>query len=238
MNILITICARGGSKGIPGKNIKKLNGQSLISYSIDHAKQFTKIHKNVDIALSTDSEEIKSVAAQFGLESNYTRPEFLANDTVGKIEVLQHILSYEEETRQKKYDIILDLDVSAPLRTLKDLNKAFEIILSDTNALNIFSVSKAHKNPYFNVVEGKEDGYYRLVKENNSKSRQMAPVVYDMNASFYFYRAAFFEQKLESAITSKSLIYLMDHISFDLDEKLDFEIMEYLLSENKLDFEI
>src|SRR5690606_8284461 len=105
-------------------------------------------------------------------------------------------------------------------------------------ALNIFSVSKSHKNPYFNVVELKEDGFCKLVKQSEIKSRQAAPLVYDMNASFYIYRKAFFDKNLKSAITQKSLIFLMNHTCFDIDERLDFEIMEFLFSQNKLEFEI
>ncbi|MGY3795208.1 acylneuraminate cytidylyltransferase family protein [uncultured Aquimarina sp.] len=238
MNILITICARGGSKGIPGKNIKHLNGKYLIDYSIKHAEKFASLHDNVDITLSTDSHEIKDVASICGLNTEYIRPEYLGGDTIGKMDVLHHVLQYEESNRQKKYDFLLDLDVTSPLRTIEDLEEAFITIINRTDALNIFSVSKPNKNPYYNVVELQDDGYCKLVKYSDSKSRQSAPIVYDMNASFYFYRRSFFEQGLKSAITDKSLLFLMDHICFDLDEPLDFEIMEFLLSHNKLDFEI
>ncbi|MFI8603728.1 acylneuraminate cytidylyltransferase family protein [Cellulophaga baltica] len=237
-NVLITICARGGSKGIPGKNIKKLNGRPVIDYSIKHAVEFSKFYSNVDIALSTDSPEIANVAKSCGLKSFYKRPSYLANDTVGKIEVLDHILKHEERNKNKSYEFLIDLDVSSPLRTTEDLKKAFDVFINNQEALNIFSVSKPHKNPYFNVVEIKKDGFCKLVKPSESKSRQTAPLVYDMNASFYIYRKAFFDQKLTSAITPKSLIFLMDHICFDIDEPIDFEMMEFLLSQNKLDFEI
>jgi CMP-N-acetylneuraminic acid synthetase len=234
MNILVTLCGRGGSKGIPGKNIKKLNGKPLLAYSINHAKAFAKAHRNVDILLSTDDNKIKEVASEFGLETNYIRPDYLANDTVGKIDVLKDALEYQEKTFQRKYDILLDLDVTSPLRTQSDLKKGLQKLLSDDNALNLFSVSKPHKNPYFNVVEDKEDGYCKLVCPSNTRSRQTAPQVYDMNASFYFYRRAFFEKGCSSAITNRSLYYVMEHICFDLDEPLDFDIMEYLLANHKL----
>lgn len=239
-NVLITICARGGSKGLPGKNIKSLNGRPVIDYSIKHALMFSKLYSeiNVDITLSTDCQNIKLVAKNCGLESEYIRPDYLANDTVGKIEVLDHILKYEESRNNKKYDFILDLDVSSPMRTIQDLQKAFEIFIKNNKALNIFSVSKAHKNPYFNVVELKDDGFCKLVKKNDSLSRQAAPMVYDMNASFYIYRKAFFNQNLKSAITNKSMLFLMDHICFDIDEPIDFDMMEFLLSQNKLDFKL
>ncbi len=238
MNVLITICARGGSKGIPEKNIKKLFGKPLIDYSIKHAMEFALLPYDIDISLSTDSHEIKKVAEISGLYTDYLRPRHLASDSAGKIEVLEHILKYEEKRHEKKYDILLDLDVTSPLRNIDDLKEALKIFLENKEALNIFSVSQPHKNPYFNVVESKDDGYCKLVKQSNTFSRQSAPKVYDMNASFYFYRRSFFEQKLKSSITNKSLFFLMDHICFDLDESLDFDFMEYLFSANKLDFKI
>ncbi len=237
-NILITLCARGGSKGIPKKNIKELNGLPLIAYSIKHAQEFSKYVGNVDIELSTDDKKIIDVAAKYGLKTVYERPEYLATDTVGKIDAILDLLSYKEEQTGKKYEFILDLDVSSPLRTIEDLKEAYSKILKDTQAYNLFSVSKPNKNPYYNVVEEKDNGYYSQVKKSDVLSRQKAPEVYDMNASFYFYRRSFFEKRFKSAITDKSLIYLMDHICFDLDEPFDFEMMEFLLSTNKLDFKI
>ncbi|MEL7271425.1 MAG: acylneuraminate cytidylyltransferase family protein [Bacteroidota bacterium] len=236
--ILVTLCGRGGSKGIPGKNIKCLNGKPLIAYSIKHAKEFAKEYKNVDIVLSTDDEEIKEVAKENGLFSDYERPKDLAEDAVGKIDVLKHALEYQETKKNRKYDILLDLDITSPLRNLSDLKNAYTTLSKDSKAINLFSVSKPHKNPYFNVVEEKEDGYFKLVKPSDTKSRQSAPKVYDMNASFYFYRRTFFQQNLDSAITDRSLIYVMNHVCFDLDEPIDFDIMEYLLTKQKLGFSL
>ncbi|MBC8766920.1 acylneuraminate cytidylyltransferase family protein [Arenibacter sp. BSSL-BM3] len=234
MNILITLCGRGGSKGIPGKNIKALNGTPLLAYSIKHAKEFAIVHSNVDILLSTDNRAIKEVASSFGLETDYVRPDYLANDTIGKIDVLMDAIKFQENKNQKKYDILLDLDITSPLRTQKDLNEGYSKLLADDKAINLFSVSKPHKNPYFNVVEASDDGYCKLVCPSDTKSRQTAPQVFDMNASFYFYRRTFFENGCKSAITERSLYYVMDHICFDLDEPLDFDIMEYLLANDKL----
>ena len=188
MNILITICARGGSKGIPGKNIKPLNGKPLIGYSIETAKQFKKKYNNVDIVLSSDSDEIIQTAKDFGLTSDYKRPDYLANDTVGKIDAIKDILTYSESKNDQKYDYLLDLDVTSPLRNLEDLTNAFELLTADENAINLFSVSEAGRSPYFNMVEQKENGYFSLVKQpdGNLFTRQSAPKVYDLNASFYF----------------------------------------------------
>ena len=108
-------------------------------------------------------------------------------------------------------------------------------------AKNLFSVNNAARNPYFNMVEQKNDGFYGLVKTNpdgTSLTRQSAPKVFDMNASFYWYRRSFFDSDAKSAITDKSLIYVMDHMCFDLDHPFDFTFMEYLLLNSKLDFEL
>ena len=239
-NILITICARGGSKGIPGKNIKLLNGKPLIGYSIEIAKQVQAKYKNVNIALSTDSVEIANLAERLGLYSDYKRPEYLANDTVGKIDAIKDILFYTESNEQVKYEYILDLDVTSPLRNLADIENAFQIIQSDSNALNLFSVSEAGRSPYFNMVEQKENGYFSQVKKLQVDlfTRQPAPIVYDMNASFYIYRRSFFDLGYKGAITDRSLVYKVPHICFDLDHPMDFEIISLLIENNKLDFSL
>lgn len=240
MNILITICARGGSKGIPGKNIKILNGEPLIAYTIRIANQFKSKFKSVDIALSTDSDEIIKVASECGLDSEYKRPVSLGGDTVGKIDAIKDVVLFYEIKKNNKYDYILDLDVTSPLRNLQDLEDAFFLLNQDENAINLFSVSPSARSPYFNMVEQKANGYFAQVKQpdQNVFTRQSAPVVYDLNASFYFYRRTFFDQGYRGAITDKSLIYEVPHICFDLDHPVDFEILSYLMTSKKLDFNL
>jgi CMP-N,N'-diacetyllegionaminic acid synthase len=240
MNILVTICARGGSKGIPGKNIKLIAGKSLLAYSIDSTNRFPK-KWNAKVALSTDDSEIKEVAAAHGVYTEYQRPDFLATDSAGKIDTIKDLLLYEETLVGNKYDYVLDLDVTSPLRTVEDIEKALELLIANTEAKNLFSVNNAARNPYFNMVEENSNGFYSLVKTNPDGSimtRQSAPKVFDLNASFYWYRRSFFDSGFKTAITDKSLIYIMDHICFDLDHPVDFLFMEYLLQNKKLDFEI
>lgn len=237
MEILITICARGGSKGIPNKNIKNLNNIPLIEYTIKHALEFSKYFK-ADIALSTDSIDIKNVAKKCGLTTNYVRPESVSYDNTGKIETISHLLNFEEINRSKNYDFILDLDVSSPLRNIKDLLSAFEIINEKADALNLFSVNNANRNPYFNMVEQNINGFYDLVKKGSYTTRQSAPNVYELNASFYFFRRSFFLQKNAKTICDKSIIYKMPHICFDLDHPIDFDFMEYLVKNKKLGFNL
>ncbi len=237
MEILITLCARGGSKGIPGKNIRMINGQPLIALSINIAKIFA-LKYNADIALSTDSLEIKNIAALFGISSNYERPLALSGDQAGKLDTITDLLKFEELQRNKNYDYVLDLDITSPLRNMRDLEEAFLKLQLDENASNIFSVNIANRNPYFNMVEQQPNGYYGLIKTGSFLTRQSAPQVYDLNASFYFFRRSFFDLETRSTINDRSLIYVIPHICFDLDHPIDFDFMEYLLTTNKLGFEL
>lgn len=240
MNILITLCARGGSKGIPGKNIKVICGKPLINYTIDLAIKLGS-KWNAKIALSTDDLKIKKAAEACGIFSDYIRPNYLATDAAGKIDTIKDLLLYQENLFNDKYDFILDLDVTSPLRTLKDIEQALELIVNSQEAKTLFSVNNAARNPYFNMVEEKPNGFFSLIKTNPDGSvmtRQSAPKVYDLNASFYWYRRSFFDSDSKSPITDKSLVYEMNHICFDLDHPVDFLFMEYLLQNNKLDFEL
>lgn len=239
MNILITICARGGSKGIPDKNIKPLNGKPLLHYTFDRAYVFAELY-DADIQLSTDDQKIMKCAGKINYTTDYVRPESLATDNTGKIDVIKHAFKYAEERNGKTYDYLLDLDVTSPLRSIKDLKEAFEKLIRDKKALNIFSVSPASRNPYFNMVEQKDDNdYVQLVKSAGEiKSRQETPTVYDMNASFYFFTREYLKGNYKTSVTDRSLAYVMDHICFDLDHPNDFTIMEIMVRESLLDVEL
>jgi CMP-N,N'-diacetyllegionaminic acid synthase len=240
MNILITICARGGSKGIPGKNIKQINGKPLIAYTIELAKQVRE-KLNANISISTDDSDIKNVAESFGITTKYNRPASLATDQAGKIDTIRDLLRFEEEVTKNRYEYILDLDVTSPLRNIYDIQESFNIISKNKKAETLFSVNPANRNPYFNMVEENRHGFYSLVKTNLNGSlmtRQSAPKVFDLNASFYWYKRSFFESDSKTPITQNSLIYEMPHVCFDLDHRIDFDFMEYLLLNNKLDFSL
>ena len=221
MNILISICARGGSKGIPGKNVKLIDGKSLISYTIEIAHKFASIYE-AEIALSTDDDQ---------------RPNILANDSAGKIDTIFDLLKFEEQRKGLIYDFILDLDVTSPMRTLSDLEQSFAMFKQNEEALTLFSVNPAARNPYFNMVEANDIGFYSLVKKSPNgsiMSRQTAPKVYDLNASFYWYRRSFFNLGCKSPITDKSLVFVMNHLCFDLDHMIDFEFLEFLLNSKRV----
>lgn len=241
MNLLITICARGGSKGIPGKNIKLMNNKPLIYYTVEFAINFKEQqHCRCDLFLSSDSQEIIQIVRRLNfsqLDTSYTRPAFLATDQAGKLAVIQNIMNYAQIKNNIQYDYVLDLDVTSPLRSVDDIRNAFSILEKNDEALNILSVSPANRNPYFNMVEKQGDGFYGLCKAGHFLTRQSAPKVYDLNASFYIYRKKFFAENHVTAITGKTLVYVIPHICFDLDHPLDFEFLEYLMKTDKIDFD-
>ena len=235
-SILIVICARAGSKGVKHKNIRPLLGKPLIGYTIETALQWSKA---AHVIVSTDSSEISDVAIKFGAEVPFMRPPDLASDHATKGDTIFHALQICEEIYNKKFEIIVDLDVTAPLRTVKDLDNCLEIFLLK-KPKTLFSVVEANKNPYFNMVELKENGFYSLVKPflNDEKERyifrrQDTPVVYSMNASIYFYdRSYLLSSKRKSPFTDKTCIYKMDEISgIDIDTELDFQKTEFLMSQ-------
>ena len=235
-NILVVICARAGSKGVKKKNIRPLLGKPLIGYSIETALKWKKA---CHVIVSTDSREIKDVALEFGAEVPFIRPPELANDRATKGDTIFHALQCCEELFNNRFEIIVDLDVTAPLRAVKDLDNCLEIFLSK-KPKTLFSVVEANKNPYFNMVERKENGYYSLVipfkndaNENYIYRRQDTPVVFSMNASIYFYdRSYLISSKRKSPFTEKTCIYKMDEISgIDIDTELDFKKTEFLMSQ-------
>ncbi len=233
MNTLITICARGGSKGIPGKNIKPVGGRPLLAYTASVALDYARKH-GADIVLSTDSEEIRRVGAEAGVPTDYERPDFLANDTCGKPDAIKDALLYAEKYYGKRYDFVIDLDVTSPIRTLEDIERCVDNLKGREDALTIFSVNPCARNPYFNQVEEGKDGFCHVVLGGKYTTRQSAPKVYDMNASIYVYRREALDCENPKAVTSRSMVYVMDHICFDLDEPSDYDYLAYLLDSGKL----
>lgn len=230
MNILVTIAARGGSKGVPNKNIRMLCGKPLIAHTILQAKAWGRATR---IVVSTDAPAIAAVAKEYGADVPTLRPAELATDTAGKLAVIRHAWQHAETHYQLRFDLIVDLDVTAPLRTVQDLEHCYQRFV-ECQPTTLFSVVPAHKNPYFNMVELSADGVPSLVKSGGDVTRrQDAPAVYDMNASIYFYQRAFLaEARQESVMTANSQVHIMPDISgFDIDREIDFVFVEFLVEQ-------
>lgn len=238
MNILVTIAARGGSKGVKNKNIRLINGKPLIYYTIKVAKDWGKKKR---VVCSTDSNEIANIAKENGIDVPFIRPKELASDGAGKFGVIRHALIESERIFNEKYDLVVDLDVTSPIRSISDLDKCLEIYLSKRPDI-LISVVKSRKSPYFNMVEEKEDGFVKVCKPLKSDilCRQDAPNVFDINGSIYFYNPHFLlNPKIKSVLsTERAAIYLMDDkYSLDVDSELDFKFIEFLIKDKviKLD---
>jgi len=229
-DVLIIIPARGGSKGIPHKNIKPLNGKPLIHYAIDTARAITA---DENICVSTDDIEIKSVVEAYGLKVPFLRPDELATDTAGTYEVLLHALDYYEK-QGKQYKAVLLLQTTSPFRTAEQVKEALQLF-DNSNADMVVSVKECPANPYYNVFEEDESGYLHVCKgDGNIFRRQDAPKVYEYNGAIYIMDA----EKLKTTHMhkmQKRVKYIMDaQSSFDLDTMQDWEMAEMILKTNKV----
>jgi len=233
--ILVTICARGGSKGIPGKNIRILGGKPILAYSIEAAKKCDYIDT---VLVSTDDKAIQEVAIKYGANSPFMRPKKLANDSIGRIAAVVHAFQKAEKYFNEKFDVIVDLGNMAPLRTQQDIKNVIEMLVNNKKTDVVYSVALCARNPYFNMVEIGKNGYAHLSKncKNPPSCRQQAPKVYDMNDSIYAYRRDFILKNLDMAFpiqqikNSKQMIYVMsDESSVDIDREVDFLLVEQMI---------
>lgn len=224
--VLCVIPARGGSKGLPGKNIKELLGKPLIAYTIEQARESRYIDK---VVVSTDNEKIVAISKENGAEVPFVRPPELATDASGTIDVLLHAMDWMENKEEFYFDILVLLHVTAPLRTVQDIDNCIELLIENKYD-NIFSVTESHKNPYFNMVEMRNNTA-RLVKEGNFAARQSASPVFDINCSIYVWWKDILREK-RSLFLEKTNIYVMPkERSVDIDDHIDFKIIEMLLKE-------
>ena len=229
-DVLCTICARGGSKGVKNKNVKLLNGKPLIAYTIEQAKASQLFDH---IVISTDSDQISNIAKQYGAEVFFKRSLELSSDTAGKLGVIQDALLQSEAYYGKKYQYHVDLDATSPLRSIEDIVASFQQFLKNKND-NLITAMPSRRSPYFNLVELDPQGRVALSKqiENTVVRRQDAPETFDMNASIYIWtREALLNNK--TLFTEKTGLYVMpEERSIDIDAELDFEFVEFLMRKN------
>ena len=232
MFILGTICCRGGSKGIPWKNIKLLKSKPLIAYTIESALASTLIN---DLIISTDDETIAVTAKQYGAKVPFMRPAALATDTASKWPVFIHALETYEEQTGTPVDYIVDMDVTVPLKTSADIDGAISMALNDTTIDVVITGYEPERNPYFNMMEQRADGFFAIVKKGEKPivRRQDAPLVYSLTPAAY--------------VIKKSALYAYEHWSkakckvypipreraIDIDTEIDFSIVEFLMEQQR-----
>lgn len=228
MRSLVIIPARGGSKGIPHKNIKPLAEKPLIYYTIDVARQ---IVLDQDICVSTDDPEIIKCVEDYGLKVPFVRPTELATDTAGTYEVLLHALNFFE-SQDKHYDIVILLQNTSPFRTAEQVKEALQLYRNDIDM--VVSVKECSANPYYCVFEENDDGFLYVSKgDGKIIRRQDAPKVYEYNGAIYIINVESLKQMPLYAFPRR-VKYVMDaKSSLDLDTMFDWQTAEMIAKEKQ-----
>lgn len=227
MDTLFLIPARGGSKGIPGKNIKHLHSKPLILYTIETARELAQ---DEDICVSTDSDEIISVVRGTGLDVPFVRPAILSSDTANSRDVINHSLSFFME-RGKHYEKVVLLQPTSPFRIASDIKEMISLLRDPLDM--VVSVRQVHDNPYYNLFAEDSHGFLKAAEQTSYARRQDMPKFYAYNGSVYAIRtSSIFEKNIPEF--DKVVKYEMDDIhSVDIDTPFDWMIAE-MIAEKKL----
>lgn len=225
MKPLFVIPARGGSKGIPGKNIKPLCGKPLITYSVEVARQLAD---DCDICVSTDDVRIANVVRSVGLDVPFMRPDYLATDGCGTYEVLLHAVKFYEDMG-RNYDTLVLLQPTSPMRTAEDVRAAIDAYSSDIDM--VVTVTEAASNPYYNCYETDENGFLHLSKgDGRYVRRQDAPKAWEYNGAVYVININSLKQMPLSQFPKRKMVEMSRERSIDLDTSLDWIIAETIMS--------
>lgn len=229
MKPLIVIPARGGSKGVPRKNIKVLGDKPLIQHTIDAAKG---VFDDEFICVSTDDFEIKSVVEQLGLKVPFLRPNELASDTAGTYEVLLHAISYYES---KGYfpDTLILLQPTSPFRTSAHIKEALKLYHESIDM--VVSVKETKANPYYILFEEDSNGYLKKTKEANFTRRQDCPKVWEYNGAIYIINVKALKASAISQFTKVCKFEMDETSSHDIDTLLDWRIAEIIINDKEND---
>lgn len=218
---LFVITARGGSKGLPGKNIKELCGKPLIAYSIDVARAFVN---DEHICVSTDSEEIKKVVEDYGLSVPFIRPDYLATDTATSYDVLVHAVNFFKE-QGREYSKLILLQPTSPLRSVDDVAGSLALYRDDIDM--VVSVTKSHAPAV--LCQDNEDGYVQLVYNVKATGRQQLQEMYEFNGAVYVMNVQSLLEKGIIGFTKKVKYVMSKENSVDIDDIYDFYQVETIL---------
>ena len=243
MNILFTLCGRAGSKGVKGKNARDFLDIPLVWYSMANIALYREKYAGEDdikIVLNTDSEPLKDLVRRVKdvPVTIIHREEGLAGDKVAKVAVILDSLNKAEEAFARKFDMVVDLDITSPLRTVQDVKNAIERKKQRNDVDVVYSVAPSRRNPYFNMVK-EENGFFCKAIPSNYTTRQEAPVFYDMNASIYAYSPDALRNKEHATFFNSGCdaVVMVDTGILDIDSEEDYELMQviakYLFENNE-----
>lgn len=227
---ICTVCARGGSKGVPGKNVRKMLNVPLIHHTLLQAKQSGIFSA---IAVSSDSDEILTCATQISGVIAIRRPLEMATDHAGKIPAIRHAMLETEKHLGYQCDISVDLDVTSPLRDPQDICNAIDMLKDGVP--NVITAMNCRRSPYFNLIEVGQDGQINVAKQTPSHvlRRQDAPACYDMNASIYIWRREVLITENKLFLPSTALYVMPEERSWDIDSPMDWDIVELLMGQKQ-----
>jgi CMP-N,N'-diacetyllegionaminic acid synthase len=230
MTTLCVISARGGSRGLPGKNIRPMLGKPLIVWSIEHALATPEVDR---VVVSTDSEDIAAVARAAGAETPFIRPARLATSEAGKFDVFKHALNACEVHYGEAYEFYLDLDCTNPLRDVSDISACIAHFRKCRyqGVDGVFTICLARKNPYFNLLEPDDSGALKTCKKlpDTVVRRQNAPPVYEHVASIYVLAPDYIRRGSYLLDGHTEGYDIGTEKSLDVDSELDFLLIEYLM---------
>lgn len=229
MKILFTLCGRAGSKGCANKNIKNFLGKPLFMHSIKAIQLFCEQY-NIEylIGISTDSNHFINLIPNDDKIVIIKREENLAQDNTPKMAAIRDCAIQVRGKYNFYFDLVVDFDITSPIRTINDIARGLEVYESG-NYDCVFSVTKARRNPYFNMVK-LENGIYSKALDSTYTTRQQAPKMFDMNASIYFYNPSFLLDEANYSPLQKriAIFEMMDTGIIDIDDNEDFEMMEII----------
>ena len=227
MKYLVIIPARGGSKGIPNKNIIDLGGKPLISYTV---KEALSLFSSEDICVSTDDNKIMSVVTSLGLQIPFSRPASLATDTASSRDVLVHAINHYQDLGNH-YDAIILLQPTSPFRTSKHIKDAISIYESSNDIDMVVSVKESKSNPYFNLFEEDENLSLKKSKHSSVTRRQDVPTVYEYNGALYIIKVDSLLSRNDLNFSTIKKYVMSDEDSYDIDTPLDLQISRFLIQE-------
>jgi len=229
--VLATICARGGSKGLAGKNIRPLLGKPLLAYTIECARACPEVGH---IVISTDSDQIASAAEMCGMPVPFRRPQEYATDSAAKIDSIRHATLFVEDHENFYPDIVVDLDVGVPLRSPEDITACIDVLTKDSGLDGAITLSESDRNPYFNMVEFEGDRV-RLVKQPATAvvCRQDAPPVYNFTPAVFAVRRRSLMSVVHLHDGNWSGSIMPRERSVDIDNELDFLLAELLMKRQR-----
>lgn len=230
-NIVAFIFARGGSKGLKNKNIKKFAGKPLIAWSIETALSIKDIQR---VIVSTDCDKIAKISLRYGAEVPFIRPRNLSMDKSPEWLAWRHALNFLFKNENKLPDAMLSIPTTAPLRKTKDIKKCLRLFF-EKKVDAVITVTDSHRNPWFNMVEETNNGLFKIINKvkKNIFRRQDAKKVYDMTTVAYVLKPKFILTKNSLFEGRVAAVKIPPQRAIDIDNKFDFEIAEHFFNKLK-----